>query len=104
MMSDTVRKMRQMQAPQRRQITKRQIPRLRDSGILSTKDANRSIEARREKDAEKEKKRLDKQWRKLYDQPPPQPRTIIDSVLPDSAVAAQQENQMFWIDTEGERR
>lgn len=101
MMSDTVRKMRQMQAPRRRQITKRQIPRLGDSGILSTKDANRSIEARREKDAEKEKKRLDKQWRKLYGQPPPQPPTIIDSVLPDSAVAAQQENQMFWIDTEG---
>ena len=104
MMSDTVSKMRQIQAPRRRQITKRQIPSLGDSGILSTKDANRSIETRREKDAKKKKKRLDKQWRKLYGQSPPQPSTIIDFVLPDSAVAAQQENQIFWIDTEGERQ
>jgi hypothetical protein len=59
--SDIVSQMREIQTPRRRQLKKREIPRLRDSGILSTKNANRSIKVRREKEAIQEKKRLDKQ-------------------------------------------
>lgn len=44
MMSDTVSRMREIQAPRKRQITKREIPKIGDSGILSTKDANREEE------------------------------------------------------------
>lgn len=103
-MSDTVSRMRQMQAPRRRQITKREIPKIGDSGILSTKDANRSMKVRREKEAIQEKKRLDKQWTKLYGQPPPKAPTGESSTLSGAAVAAQQRNEPFWIDTQGERR
>jgi hypothetical protein len=49
--NNTVSQIREIQVPQRRQITKREIPKLSDSGILGTKDANRSIKARKEKEA-----------------------------------------------------
>jgi hypothetical protein len=61
MMSDTVGQIREIQVPRRRQITKREIPKLSGSGILGTKDANRSIKVSREKETIQEKKRLDKQ-------------------------------------------
>jgi hypothetical protein len=49
MMSDTVSQMRQIQAPRRRQVTKREIPCIGDSKILSVRDANQSMKDRREK-------------------------------------------------------
>ena len=103
MMSDTVSRMREIQAPRRRQKTKREIPRLGDSGILSTKDANRSMKERREKEAFQEKKKLDKQWIKAYGQPPPRAPTEMENTLPDAAVAAQKANEPFWIDSQGAR-
>ena len=104
MMSDTVGRIKEVQAPRRRRITKREILRIGDSGILSTKDANRSMKVRREKEAIQEKKKLDKQWTKLYGKPPPSEPTGENSTLSDAAVAAQQGNELFWIDTQGERR
>ena len=104
MMSDTVGRIKEVQAPRRRRITKREILRIGDSGILSTKDANRSMKVRREKEAIQEKKKLNKQWTKLYGKPPPSEPTGENSTLSDAAVAAQQGNELFWIDTQGERR
>jgi hypothetical protein len=104
MMSDTISRMREIQAPRKRQITKREIPKIGDSGILSTKDANRSMKIRREKEAIQEKKRLDKQWTKLYGRPPPKSPTGESSILSDSVVAMQQGGESFWIDTQGEKQ
>jgi hypothetical protein len=104
MMSDTISRMREIQAPRKRQITKREIPKIGDSGILSTKDANRSMKTRREKEAIQEKKRLDKQWTKLYGQPPPKSPTGERSILSDTVGAAQQGGETFWIDTQGEKQ
>jgi hypothetical protein len=102
MMSDTISRMREVQAPRKRQITKREIPKIGDSGILSTKDANRSMKTRREKEAIQEKKRFEKQWTKLYGQAPPKSPTGENSTLSDSIMASRQEGELFWIDTQGE--
>jgi hypothetical protein len=104
MMSDTISRMREIQAPRKRQITKREIPKIGDSGILSTKDANRSMKIRREKEAIQEKKRLEKQWTKLYGRPPPKSPTGESSMFSDSVVAAQQGGESFWIDTQGDQQ
>jgi hypothetical protein len=61
MISKTVSQIREIQVPWRRQITKKEIPKLSDSDILGTKDANRLIKIRREKKTIQVKKRLDKQ-------------------------------------------
>ncbi|KAI3222258.1 transcriptional regulator family: Centromere protein B, DNA-binding region [Penicillium roqueforti] len=103
MMSDTVSRMREIQAPRKRKITRREVPKIGDSGILSTKDANRSLKTRREKEAIQEKKRLDKQWTKLYSQPPPKSPIEERSILSDTVMAAQQGGESFWIDTQGEK-
>jgi hypothetical protein len=50
MISDIISQIRQIQAPRRRQVTKREIPCIEDSGILSVRDANRSMKDRREKE------------------------------------------------------
>jgi hypothetical protein len=43
----------------------------------------------------KKKKRLDKQWRKVYNQPPPKPPTKMESISGDRAAASQQGNDIF---------
>jgi hypothetical protein len=53
------------------------------------------MKTRREKEAIQEKKRLDKQWTKLYGQPPPKSPTGESSILSDAVMAAQQRGELF---------
>jgi hypothetical protein len=62
------------------------------------------MKARREKEAIQEKKRLQKQWTKLYGQPPPKSPTRERTILPDTVMAAQQGGESFWIDTQDEKQ
>ena len=66
MLGDSIAQIRHAQRPQQRKITRRQIPRLGDSDILSIRDANRSIVDRAAREARQEDKRLAKGWKKRH--------------------------------------
>jgi hypothetical protein len=66
MTQEAICRIRTAQAPQRRLQTKRQVKPLSSNGILKTSDAVRSIQDRKRKELEKEKKRLSKQFEKAY--------------------------------------
>lgn len=72
MTQDTIRRIRSAQEPHRRQYTKRQVKPLSQDGILKPRDANRSIRARKEKDAATEERKLAKQFEKIYGYKPTQ--------------------------------
>lgn len=52
---------RTAQTPLKRPRTRRHIKPLSDTGILTIRDANRSIEVKKAKETEKEKRRIEKQ-------------------------------------------
>ena len=66
MANDTITQIRTAQEPVRRPYTKRQVKPLSQDGILKIRDTNRSITARKAKEATIEEKRLAKQWEKVY--------------------------------------
>jgi hypothetical protein len=72
MTQEAICRIRTAQAPQHRISTKRQVKPLSSNGILKTRDAIRSIKDRKEKDIARERKRLSKQFEKVYRYPPPQ--------------------------------
>jgi len=72
MTQEAICRIRTAQAPQHRISTKRQVKPLSSNGILKTRDAIRSIKDRKEKDIARERKRLSKQFEKVYGYPPPQ--------------------------------
>ncbi|KAK9577981.1 hypothetical protein V6Z92_010309 [Aspergillus fumigatus] len=69
--NETIGRIRAAQAPLRRQYTKRQVKPLSQSGILTLRDANRSIASRKAKDAAAQERRLQTQWEKVHGKPPP---------------------------------
>jgi uncharacterized NAD(P)/FAD-binding protein YdhS len=75
MVNETISRIRAAQAPLQRRITKRQIKPLSRTGILTVRDANRSIASRKAKDTAAEEKRLNKLWEKVHGKPPPPPIT-----------------------------
>lgn len=66
MLGDTIKQIQHAQCPLQRKITKRQVPSLGDSGILSVRDANRSIVAREAREKLAAEKKLAKDYRKVY--------------------------------------
>lgn len=57
--------------------------------------------ARREKDAVQEKKRLDKEWRRVYGLPPPKVPTKENPASVEAAARALQNHEVFWEDSHG---
>lgn len=99
MANDTIAQIRATQAPLRRQITRRQVKPLSQTGILKRSDACRSIAARKAKEAATERKRLEKQWEKVYGCKPP-PANLQESEASLEAARVGQENgEVFYIDT-----
>ncbi|KAJ5102872.1 transcriptional regulator family: Centromere protein B DNA-binding region [Penicillium argentinense] len=71
MTQESIRRIREAQMPVRRKYTKRQIKPLSQTGILSTRDANRSIAVRKAEDKAEERK-LVRQFKKVYGYAPAQ--------------------------------
>jgi hypothetical protein len=66
MTQEAICRIRTAQEPQRRNSTKRQVKPLSSNGVIKTRDAIRSIKDRKQKDLAKEKKKLAKQFEKVY--------------------------------------
>ena len=98
MANETISQIRAAQAPLRRQITKRQVKPLSQTGILTLQDANRSIALRKAKDAAAEERRLNRLWEKVHGKPPPPAPRQENEVLNESADAAHENNDFFYID------
>jgi hypothetical protein len=98
MTQEAIQRIRAAQEPQRRVYTKRQIKGLSSDGVLRVRDAIRSIEGRKAKDAERERKRLAKQMKKVYGSPPP-PRSQ-ESIQRgiDNARHAEEAGEFFYFD------
>jgi hypothetical protein len=98
MTQDTIRRIRSAQEPQRRQYTKRQVKPLSQDGILKTRDANRSIRVRKEKEMATKERKLAKQFEKVYGYAPTQRSE--DSI--QRAIANERESreqgELFFID------
>ncbi|KAJ6110213.1 transposase [Penicillium sp. IBT 16267x] len=72
MTRDTIQRIKAAQVPVRRKYTKRQIKPLSQTGVLSTRDANRSIKVRKEEEAAKQERKLARQFKKVYGYEPTQ--------------------------------
>jgi hypothetical protein len=66
MTQEAICRIRTAQEPQRRNSTKRQVKPLSSNEVIKTRDAIRSIKDRKQKDLAKEKKKLAKQFEKIY--------------------------------------
>ena len=71
-MTQKIQRIRAAQVPIHCKYTNRQVKLLRQTGILATRDANRSIAARKEEDTAKEKRKLARQFKKVYGYEPTQ--------------------------------
>jgi hypothetical protein len=98
MANDTIARIRAAQEPIRRSKTKRQIKGLSHTGILTTRDANRSIATRKAKEATAEERRLARDYEKLYGCKPP-PLVMQESEASIEAARVSQENgELFFLD------
>jgi hypothetical protein len=89
-----------IQAPRQRKITKREIPRLRDSGILTVWDANRSIADKKAKE-EWNRKKADKTYKEAYGHLPPAPYTENNPSASDIGLAVEHADQLYFMDSTG---
>jgi hypothetical protein len=96
MANDTIRRIRTAQAPLQRPRSKRQVKPLSQTGILSTRDANRSIKARKAKEAAADQRRLQKQYKKVHGVDLPQPHTQDSEVSIEAARVAQERGDFFF--------
>jgi hypothetical protein len=93
----TVSRIRAALEPLRRPITKRQVKPLSQTGILSVRDANRSIKTRKEKEAAAEERKLAKQYKQATGLDMPQrPQEDIDRSV-ESARLAQERGDLFYL-------
>jgi hypothetical protein len=93
----TVSRIRAAQEPLRRPITKRQVKPLSYTGILSVRDANRSIKNRKEKEAAAEQRKLAKQTKQATGLVMPQrPQEDIGRSI-ESARLAQERGDSFFL-------
>lgn len=100
MANDTITRIRATQAPLQRTITKRQVKPPSDSGILRAQDANRSIRTRKAKEAATEKRRLDRQWEKMYGHKSQAVITQESEASLEAARAALEAGASFSMDTQ----
>ena len=98
MTRDTIQRMRATQTPVRRKYTKRQVKLLSQTGILTTRDANRSIKTRKEEDLAKEERKLARQFKKVYGYEPTQRSEESIQRAIASEEAARQAGELFFID------
>ncbi|KAI3092914.1 hypothetical protein CBS147333_10169 [Penicillium roqueforti] len=98
MTQDSLRRVRAAQDPQRRVYTKRQVKPLSQDGILKPRDANRSIQQRKEKELAANKRRVDKEIAKAYGFKPSQ--RSIESVQRgiDNRNEALERGELFFED------
>lgn len=98
MTQDAIRRIRCAQEPQRRNYTKRQVKPLSQDGILQTRDANRSIKVRKEKEVEKEERRLAKQFKKAHGySPTKRSEESIQRAIENERVA-REAGELFFVD------
>jgi hypothetical protein len=72
MTQETIRQIRAAQQPIRRQYNNRPVKVLSHTGILTTRDNNRSIKTRREAELAKEERKLARQYKKVHGYTPTQ--------------------------------
>ena len=100
MTQDTITQIRAKQEPLRRQYTKRQVKPLSQNGVLKPRDANRSIAARKAKEAAAQEKRLRKQWKNIYgEELQPTPTKESDASI-EAARIVQEKWEGFFLDRE----
>lgn len=98
MANNTITRIRAAQEPIQRSKTKRQIKGLSHTGILTTRDANRSIATRKTKEATAEERRFAKDYEKRYGRKPP-PSVIQESeVSIEAARVVQTNGELFYLD------
>jgi hypothetical protein len=98
MTQDTIRRIRAAQAPVSRKYTKRQVKLLSQTGILTTRDANRSIVAREKEEMAKEERKLAKQFKKVYGyEPTERSEESIQQAIANER-AARLAGEPFWVD------
>jgi hypothetical protein len=98
MVQQTISRIRAAQAPQHQTYTKRQVKPLSQTGVIKARDAIRSIEDRKAKDLVREKKKLDKQHKKLYGTPLPQRSEERIQQAKENMRQALEAGEDFWID------
>ena len=99
MANDTIVRIRAVQEPLQRQITKRQVKPLSQTGVLKPCDANRSIKVRKEKETATKEKRLAKQWKKIYGEDPPRRPTQSNPASIEAARVSQENREVFFFDS-----
>ena len=98
MANETITRIRAAQKPIQRPKTRRQIKGLSHTGILTTRDANRSIATRRAKEAAAEERRFEKDYEKRYGRKP-LPLVIQESEASiEAARVAQESREIFFLD------
>lgn len=101
MTRDAISKIRAMQEPLRRQYTKRQVKPLGKSGVLTPRDANRSIAARKAKEDAAAERRLRKEWKARIGVDIPPTPTLLQQ--PEASLRAEREareaGEFFFIDS-----
>ena len=98
MTRDTIQRIRVAQAPVRRKYTKRQVKPLSQTGILTTRDANRSIKTRKEEELAKEERKLAKQFKKIYGYEPTQRSEESIQRAIANEEAGRQAGELFFVD------
>ena len=100
MTKDAISKIRAIQEPLRRRYTKRQVKPLSDSGVLTPRDTNRSITARKAKEDTAEERRLRKQWKERIgiDIPPTPTPTQQSEASLRAEKEAREAGELFFMD------
>ncbi|KAJ5483813.1 transposase [Penicillium diatomitis] len=98
MTQDSIQRIRECQQPTRRQYTKRQVKPLSQTGILTTRDANRSIEARKKEDSAKQERKIVKLYKKVHGCEPPQRSEESIQRAIANAEAARLAGEPFFVD------
>jgi hypothetical protein len=98
MANDTIARIRAAQEPIQRSKTKRQIKGLSHTGILTTRDANRSITTRKAKEDTAEERRFAKDYEKRYGRKPHPFNSGASEAAIEAARVAQEDGDPFYLD------
>ena len=96
--NDTITRIRAAQGPIQRSKTKRQIKGISHTGILTTRDANRSITTRKAKEDAAEERRFARDYEKRYGRKPPHLVIQESKASIEAARAAQENGEAFFLD------
>jgi hypothetical protein len=98
MTQDSVRRIRAAQDPQHRVYTRRQVKPLSQDGILRPRDANRSIQQRKEKENATDKRRIDREAERMYGFKPSQRSNESIQRGIANRNEALERGELFWVD------